>query len=176
MTVPETVQSKLDSLPAKPGVYIFKDKKAAILYVGKAKSLRSRVRSYFQEGASDNRQFLPFLQKMVADLNFPVTIVPVPTVREHDGLAMSSRNQRLTPEQRRIAPVLYQALGVVPSKGRGAALELLASVPEIRVDYLEIVDPATFQPVNEIAAGVRIVAAVWLGEVRLIDNLPISIR
>jgi len=130
-------------------------------------------RAYF--GEKDAQQ-LAVIQKMVADLNFPVTIVPVPTVREHDGLAMSSRNQRLTPEQRRIAPVLYQALGVVPSKGRGAALELLASVPEIRVDYLEIVDPATFQPVNEIAAGVRIVAAVWLGEVRLIDNLPISIR
>jgi len=108
---------------------------------------------------------------MVADLNFPVTIVPVPTVREPDGLAMSSRNQRLTPEQRRIAPVLYQALCMVGSQGQRAALELLAGVPEIRVEYLEIVDPATFQPVNEVAAGVRIVAAVWLGEVRLIDNL-----
>ncbi len=73
MSLPETVQSKLDSLPAKPGVYIFKDKKAAILYVGKAKSLRSRVRSYFQEGASDSRQFLPFLQKSVADLETRVT-------------------------------------------------------------------------------------------------------
>jgi excinuclease ABC subunit C len=73
VSLPETVQSKLDSLPAKPGVYIFKDKKAAILYVGKAKSLRSRVRSYFQEGASDNRQFLPFLQKQVADLETRVT-------------------------------------------------------------------------------------------------------
>ncbi|HEX4512178.1 MAG TPA: excinuclease ABC subunit UvrC [Polyangiaceae bacterium] len=73
MSLPETLQSKLDSLPAKPGVYIFKDKKAAILYVGKAKSLRSRVRSYFQEGASDNRQFLPFLQKQVTDLETRVT-------------------------------------------------------------------------------------------------------
>ncbi len=71
--IPEALQTKLDSLPAKPGVYIFKDKKAAILYVGKAKSLRSRVRSYFQEGGSDDRQFLPFLQRSVADLETRVT-------------------------------------------------------------------------------------------------------
>ncbi len=72
-SLPETVQSKLDSLPPKPGVYLFKDKKGGILYVGKAKSLRSRVRSYFQDGASDERQFIPFLQRTVADLDTIVT-------------------------------------------------------------------------------------------------------
>ena len=64
-------------------------------------------RAYF--GEKDAQQ-LAVIQKMAADLNFPVTIVPVPTVREPDGLAMSSRNQRLTPEQRQIAPVIYKAL------------------------------------------------------------------
>jgi pantoate--beta-alanine ligase len=125
-------------------------------------------RAYF--GEKDAQQ-LAVIQKMVADLNFPVTIVPVPTVREPDGLAMSSRNQRLTPEQRRIAPVLYRALCVARSKGRRAALELLASVPEVRVEYLEIVDLDKFQPVSETVGDVRILAAIWLGEVRLIDNL-----
>lgn len=129
-------------------------------------------RAYF--GEKDAQQ-LAVIQKMVADLNFPVTIVPVETVREPDGLAMSSRNQRLNPEQRRIAPVVYQALCLARSKGRQAALELLASVPEVRVEYLEIVDPATFQPIEQITDGARIVAAVWLGDVRLIDNLRVSV-
>ena len=130
-------------------------------------------RAYF--GEKDAQQ-LAVIQKMTADLNFPVTIVPVPTVREPDGLAMSSRNQRLTPQQRRIAPILYQALCLARSKGRQAALELLASVPEVRVEYLEVVDPETFQPVDQIAGDVRIVAAAWVGAVRLIDNLFLSIR
>jgi pantoate--beta-alanine ligase len=132
-------------------------------------------RAYF--GEKDAQQ-LAVIQKMAADLNFPVTIVPVPTVREPDGLAMSSRNQRLTPEHRKIAPVLYQALCLARSKGRQAALELLAKTPDIRIEYLEIVDPATFQPIaqdDRITGGVRIVAAVWVGDVRLIDNLLISV-
>lgn len=128
-------------------------------------------RAYF--GEKDAQQ-LAVIQKMAADLDIPVTIVPVPTVREPDGLAMSSRNQRLSPGQRRIAPVLYQALRVAETRGRQAALDLLESTPGIRVEYLEIVDPATFQPVDKIAGGVRIVAAAWLGDVRLIDNLLIK--
>jgi pantoate--beta-alanine ligase len=143
--------------------------------VAKLFNIISADRAYF--GEKDAQQ-LAVIQKMAADLNFPVTIVPVPTVREPDGLAMSSRNQRLTPEHRRIAPVLYQALGMVRSKGRRAALELLASVPEVRVEYLEVVDPVTFQPIahdDKITGDVRIVAAAWLGEVRLIDNLLVSV-
>jgi pantoate--beta-alanine ligase len=135
-------------------------------------------RAYF--GEKDAQQ-LAVIQKMVADLDFPVTIVPVPTVREPDGLAMSSRNQRLTPEQRRIAPVLYQALreaerSIRSGSRSGAAvkqnaLALLARTPELRVEYLEVVDPATFQPMETMEGEVRVVAAVWLGEVRLIDNI-----
>ena len=140
-------------------------------------------RAYF--GEKDAQQ-LAVIRKMAMDLNFSVTIVPVPTVREADGLAMSSRNQRLTPEDRRIAPALYQALceaerlirdGTRSAAAvRQAALALLARNPALRVEYLEIVDPATFRSVESLDGEVRIVAAVWLGEVRLIDNLLVSIR
>lgn len=71
--LPAVVTDKLDALPASPGVYLFKDKKAAVVYVGKAKSLRSRVRSYFQEGTSDNRYFIPILQRTIGDLDTIVT-------------------------------------------------------------------------------------------------------
>ncbi len=70
---PEVVLEKLAALPAQPGVYLFKDKKGAVVYVGKAKSLRSRVRSYFQTGTSDERYFIPLLQKTLADLDTIVT-------------------------------------------------------------------------------------------------------
>src|SRR6478672_11569916 len=71
--LPDVVNEKLDALPASPGVYLFKDKKSVVVYVGKAKSLRARVRSYFQEGTSDNRYFIPLLQKTLADLDTIVT-------------------------------------------------------------------------------------------------------
>jgi pantoate--beta-alanine ligase len=139
-------------------------------------------RAYF--GEKDAQQ-LGVIQKMAADLDFPITIVPVETVRERDGLAMSSRNRRLTPEQRSIAPLLYQALseaaGMVRNGSRSAAavkhraLAILAGAPEIRVEYLEVVDPATFQSRDTIAGEVRIAAAIWLGQVRLIDNIAVAI-
>lgn len=71
--LPDVVLEKLDALPASPGVYLFKDKKGTVVYVGKAKSLRSRVRSYFQEGTSDNRYFIPLLLHTIGDLDTIVT-------------------------------------------------------------------------------------------------------
>jgi excinuclease ABC subunit C len=71
--IPESVLQKLEGLPAQPGVYLFKDKKGTVIYVGKAKSLRSRVRSYFQEASGDNRAFIPFLHGTVGDLETIVT-------------------------------------------------------------------------------------------------------
>jgi excinuclease ABC subunit C len=73
VALPETVTQKLEGLPASPGCYLFYDKKGEVLYVGKAKSLRSRVRSYFQEGGTDTRAFVPFLQKRIGDLETLVT-------------------------------------------------------------------------------------------------------
>ena len=128
-------------------------------------------RAYF--GEKDAQQ-LAVIQKMVADLNFPVEIVSVPTVREPDGLAMSSRNQRLTPEQRKIAPVIYKAL-CEAERSIQAALEMLSAVPEIQVEYFEAVDPQTFEPVEKMAGTVRIVTAVRLGDVRLIDNVLVAL-
>src|SRR5271165_6924846 len=88
--LPKAVLEKLAALPAKPGVYLFKDKKGTVVYVGKAKSLRSRVRSYFQAGSSDARYFIPLLQRVLADLDTLVTstekeatILEAMLVREH---------------------------------------------------------------------------------------------
>src|SRR2546426_10565289 len=72
-SLPDRVAQKLDGLPASPGCYVFRDKKGAVLYVGKAKSLRSRVRSYFQEGSSDVRAFIPFLKRLAKNLETFVT-------------------------------------------------------------------------------------------------------
>src|SRR5436190_16887714 len=71
--VSEAFQEKLETLPAQPGCYLFKDKKGAVVYVGKAKSLRSRVRSYFQESSGDARYFVPLLARTVGDLETLVT-------------------------------------------------------------------------------------------------------
>src|SRR5580698_4462700 len=71
--LPDAVVQKLDALPAQPGVYLFKDNKGVVVYVGKAKSLRARVRSYFQEGSSDNRAFIPILLRTIGDLDTIVT-------------------------------------------------------------------------------------------------------
>ncbi len=71
--LPDTVLQKLDALPTQPGVYLFKDKKGAVVYVGKAKSLRARVRSYFQDAHGDNRAFIPVLQRTIGDLETIVT-------------------------------------------------------------------------------------------------------
>jgi pantoate--beta-alanine ligase len=135
-------------------------------------------RAYF--GEKDAQQ-LAVVRKMVLDLNVPVEIVAVPTVREADGLALSSRNQRLSPEERRIAPMLFQALLVAqkyiaagerdPAVVKAAAAAVLARQPAMRLEYLEIVDPEQMRPVEHITAPVRVAAAVWLGSTRLIDNL-----
>lgn len=71
--LPEVVTEKLEALPQSPGVYLFKDRKGTVVYIGKAKSLRSRVRSYFQEGATDNRYFIPLLQRTIGDVDTIVT-------------------------------------------------------------------------------------------------------
>jgi pantoate--beta-alanine ligase len=135
-------------------------------------------RAYF--GEKDAQQ-LAVIRKMVADLDFPVAIVPLATVREPDGLAMSSRNRRLNPEERRIAATLYRALQAAarsissgatsPEEVRAAALAVLQPQPAIRVEYLEIVDPERMQPVPRIAGPVCVAAAVWIGATRLIDNI-----
>jgi pantoate--beta-alanine ligase len=135
-------------------------------------------KAYF--GEKDAQQ-LAVIARMTRDLNIPVEVVPVPIVREADGLALSSRNQHLSAAERRTAPVLYQGLqaalqaieaGVrVPGEALRAATEIYARKPELRVEYLEVVDAAEMQPVGRIEGPVRIAVAAWLGETRLIDNV-----
>lgn len=126
-------------------------------------------------------QQLAIIRRMVRDLNFPVKIVGHPTVREADGLATSSRNIYLTPEERQVAPQLNQALrqasegktvGQILKTGR----RLLEKIPGARVDYLELVDAETLADVKKLDRPMRLATAVFLGKTRLIDNIPVSGR
>ena len=118
---------------------------------------------------------------MAADLDEPVIIVGCPTVREPDGLALSSRNARLTREQRRAAPVLFEALSDaavrVRSEERSADVlraEIARAVggqPLAQLDYVAIVDDASWEDVTTIEAPTRALVAARFGQTRLIDNL-----
>ena len=135
-------------------------------------------RAYF--GEKDVQQ-LAIIRRMVDDLNVPVAIVPVPTVREEDGLALSSRNRHLSAAHRQIAPVLSRALhcaaALIDAGERQVApirehsLAFFADYSEARVEYFEIVDPENLQPVESVTGPVLIAGAMWLGTTRLIDNL-----
>ena len=134
-------------------------------------------------GEKDTQQ-LRVIRRMVRDLNFPVEIVPGPIVREPDGLAMSSRNKYLSPDERAEALCLKQALDLaVQCHARGerragalraAMAGLLAAHPQARADYIEIVDEATLEPVERIERPTLIALAVFLGRTRLIDNVLIQ--
>jgi len=135
-------------------------------------------------GEKDFQQLL-VIRKMVTDLNFPIRIYSGPTVREADGLAMSSRNSRLTASQRRLAPQLYRLLQRIEGLLReGAknfstmeekALALLAT-RAFEPDYLTIRNARTLAPATAEDDELVVLAAVRLGEVRLIDNIPVSLK
>ena len=140
-------------------------------------------RAYF--GQKDAAQ-VAVLRRMVRDLNFPVQLVVCPIVREHDGLALSSRNRYLTSVERRRALILSQALAAVGQlvEQRETRAEVLqaalrqtfAADREVRVDYAAVVDPETLLPVEDIFGGALIAVATWIGSTRLIDNLLITPR
>jgi len=121
------------------------------------------------------------LRRMVRDLNLPVEMVLCPTMREADGLAMSSRNRYLSPEERRQALVLWRALQVAESLVKSgerqsarlldAMRSVLASEPAIRIDYLAVVNADTLLPVDDTRAGALLAVAAYVGTTRLIDNL-----
>jgi len=131
-------------------------------------------------GEKDYQQ-LAVVRRMVRDLNVPLEVVGVPTVRENDGLAMSSRNRRLNEKERCLAPCLYQILvdAKVSIAGgernataiKNRATRALQSLPEIRLEYFELVDPDTIQPVEVVEAPVQAAIAAWIGNTRLIDNV-----
>lgn len=121
------------------------------------------------------------LRRMVRDLDFPLEIVVCPTVREADGLAMSSRNRYLSPAERQQALALHRALltaGKQAEDGEHRASALLQSMteimnaePTIRMDYIAAVDPETLLPVEDIRSGALLAIAAYVGNTRLIDNL-----
>ena len=136
-------------------------------------------RGYF--GQKDWQQ-LQVVQRLVRDLNIPVHIVGCETIREADGLAMSSRNVRLTAEGRAKAGVLYAAITAAADDIRAGqsdrmaireAAEAIRAAGFDRVEYIELRDAATLMPSDDPASPRRMLAAAWLDGVRLIDNIPV---
>ncbi|MCI0537216.1 MAG: pantoate--beta-alanine ligase [Verrucomicrobiales bacterium] len=135
-------------------------------------------------GAKDFQQ-AAIVWTMARDLNFPVKIIVAPTVREPDGLALSSRNRYLTREERQQALVLSQALRRAEERVRDASEPIPAGKlqqdlvlfieqqPSARVDYIEFFDPETFQPALKVGRGTHLALAVFIGQTRLIDNARI---
>ncbi len=125
------------------------------------------------------------IRRMVRDLNLDVEIRVAPTVREADGLARSSRNVYLSPEERREAPVLYQALqeakSLVAQGERRAAVvveamrQRIAARPHARIDYVSVVNAEDLRPVEALSGAVLFALAVRFGEARLIDNFQVSL-
>jgi pantoate--beta-alanine ligase len=135
-------------------------------------------RAYF--GEKDAQQ-LAIVRRLVIDFNVPVSIVGVATIREPDGLALSSRNVRLSPHERSLAPRLYRALCTAnelvaggatnPADVKAAATAVIGTDDALRLEYFEIVDHHDMRPVETIDRPVLIAGALWVGTTRLIDNI-----
>jgi pantoate--beta-alanine ligase len=134
-------------------------------------------------GQKDYQQ-LAIIRRMVRDLNFPIQIIGVPTVREGDGLALSSRNQYLNADERVQAMVLYRAITRVKelvdaeensvNKLIDSAKSIISSAKDARIDYVSIVDADNLQPLETVRSNAIIALAVFIGKTRLIDNLRIA--
>jgi pantoate--beta-alanine ligase len=134
-------------------------------------------------GEKDYQQ-LCVVRQMVRDLDLPLEIVGAATVRDADGLALSSRNAYLSPDERRIAPALYRAISRVAAAGPGgapaAAERVRAEILQAgfdRLDYVEVRDAETLAtPAPGSLRPLRVLAAAWLGKTRLIDNIAVELR
>jgi pantoate--beta-alanine ligase len=150
--------------------------------VTKLLAILGPCRAYF--GEKDFQQ-LVVVKKLVADLNLPVEVVACPTVREEDGLALSSRNRYLSPAEREAATVLYRSLlqGSAeiaagerdPEVVAGAMEQVIAAEPLARLDYAAVVDPVTLEVPPFIRGEVRLLVAAKVGPARLIDNLAVEV-
>jgi pantoate--beta-alanine ligase len=152
--------------------------------VAKLFNLTQPDRAYF--GQKDAQQ-VAVIQRMARDLNFPLEIIICPTVREPDGLAMSSRNLYLTPDQRRAAPVLYRALMTAhdaytagehdPERLRQMMLAVLHSEPLAVPEYVSVADAESMKELDEIITRPALLSmAVRIGKTRLIDNLQLALK
>ena len=131
-------------------------------------------------GEKDFQQ-LVIVRRMVRDLNFKTNIIAVPTLREEDGLACSSRNQYLSLEERKQATVLHKALRAAANAGNKSAREIvdlvskvIGEAPLARIDYVELVDTETLQQVETIRPNSLLALAVFFGKTRLIDNIRLG--
>jgi pantoate--beta-alanine ligase len=131
-------------------------------------------------GEKDFQQ-LAVIRRMVRDLNYKIDIVAVPTVREDDGLACSSRNAYLNSEERKQAAVLRKALLAAKDSGRKSAKEIgdltrkiISEAPLARIDYVDLVDADTLQPIEVVGPNSLLAVAVFFGKTRLIDNIVLG--
>ena len=136
-------------------------------------------------GQKDAQQAV-IVKQMVRDLNFPIQIIVAPIVREPDGLAMSSRNFYLTPEERQQAPIIFNALQAArenvkngltdANQVRDQITKMIQTSPLARIDYVEIIDDQTLTPVETVKPGTFAAVAVYYGKTRLIDNIYLKER
>jgi pantoate--beta-alanine ligase len=173
----EKIQDRLDG-ESRPGHF-----RGVSTVVAKLFHVVPADKAFF--GQKDAAQ-VAILRRMVRDLHFNLELVVCPIVREPDGLAMSSRNRYLSPEDRRHALVLSRALRAVEAQvqtGERAAaplietgLRVLAEEPSVRVDYFRIVDSETLEELSHVRSGALVAVAAFVGPARLIDNLVIALR
>jgi len=155
--------------------------KGVTTIVAKLFNIVAPDKAYF--GQKDAQQLL-VIKKMVRDLNMNLEVFACPTIREPDGLAMSSRNVYLTPEQRKIAPVLYKSLQLArelydygerdADKIRAKMRSLIEKEPQGQIDYISIADTETLTELSMIKGEVLVSLAVILGKPRLIDNIVLA--
>ena len=191
----------VDAIYAPQTMYGY-DHATSIVPAGVAQSMEGAIRPHFFTGVATivfklfqhvpanfavfgekDFQQLAVLRQMVTDLDLPIALIAHPTIREADGLAMSSRNHYLTAGQRMIAPILYQTLSTCASEIRAggvigetldvAKARLLAAGFD-KIDYLDLRDAIHLATSTDVSANDRLLVAAWLGKTRLIDNCAIG--
>ena len=155
--------------------------RGVVTIVAKLFNIIKPDKAYF--GWKDAQQLI-IIKKMVKDLNIDVEVVGLPTVRERDGLAVSSRNEYLSKEERKIAPVLYQALVKAKrmvdlgennsAKVLKEAEDIIIKAKKVKIDYLKAVSLTDLKDVKKIEKNTLIAVAAWIGKTRLIDNMLIK--
>jgi len=170
--VEETQLSKFLCGRSRPGHF-----RGVCTVVTKLFNIVRPTRAYF--GQKDAQQFR-VLRRMVRDLNMDVEMIELPIAREKDGLALSSRNTYLTPEERKEAIRLYKSLlkakelvesGIKDTQIIKSEMKKILDQPLLKIDYIEIVDEKTLEPVNKVENKVIVALAVYVGKARLIDNI-----
>ena len=170
--VEETQLSKFLCGRSRPGHF-----RGVCTVVTKLFNIVRPTRAYF--GQKDAQQFR-VLRRMIRDLNMDVEMIELPIAREKDGLALSSRNTYLTPEERKEATRLYKSLlkakelvesGIKDTQIIKSEMKKILDQPLLKIDYIEVVDEKTLEPVNKVENKVIVALAVYVGKARLIDNI-----